>query len=321
MKLMTSVTNLSKVQWMIPKITFPLIDLPSYLMNPNNGPTFQNLIIYSRMIHSPRKVKTPIFPTLKKVSSHTRLTNRPSMVVSVYTTMPLNVLIIFYTAAGEDRIEALPSLGKEIKRLSPIAQPFIFPKLPFNLLQTDEENIRLFRDISYNTSRNSNIYVPSPDIHLGLVVCTEALYQEDSPAYTFSLEYHLLERLNMMAQIPELGIVLIGNQAGRVGILTMTRWAEKQQSAFKIEAIVPSMEEEIRGVRPGKPLMGMAVGPMQGLERPLPGESSRGFCDGGRGRGGGRRFRLLMMYTDHTVLSYEIWREEEEEGVDDVLVV
>lgn len=238
------------------------------------------------------------------------------MVVSVYNTMPLNALIILYTAAEEDYTEVLtPALEKEVNRLSTITQPeipFMSAKLPFNVLQTDEENISLFRDISYNTDPKSKTTIPSPDIHLTQIVCAKGLNQKNDSPFA---QLQDLERLNMMAQIPELGIVLIGNQAGRVGVLTMTRWEAQRQSGLKIEAILPFKDEEDKGVRPMEPLMGMAVGPVQGMERALPGASPR--VSGGQ-KWEGRRFRLLMMYCDDTVLSYEISRPE---GGEDVFVV
>ena len=51
--------------------------------------------------------------------------------------------------------------------------------------------------------------------------------------------------------------------------------------------------------------MGMAVGPIQGHETPLPGQSPKMMAERPR------RFRLLMTYCDHTILSYEISRPED----------
>ena len=96
---------------------------------------------------------------------------------------------------------------------------------------------------------------------------------------------------------------------GRVGILTMTRWEAQKQSGYKIECILPFNSEEGKGMRPRRPLMGMAVGPIQGQETALQQDSPR---MGTRPR---RRFRLLMMYFDHTILSYEISRPEGEEKI------
>lgn len=115
----------------------------------------------------------------------------------------------------------------------------------------------------------------------------------------------------MILQIPELGVVVIGNQAGRVGILTMTRWQSQKQSGYKIECILPFKSQEEQGLRPKKPLMGIAIGPIQGHEtKPDAGstmDASEGGTTGLRAiKGSSRRFRLMIVYCDHTVLSYEI---------------
>lgn len=68
----------------------------------------------------------------------------------------------------------------------------------------------------------------------------------------------------------------------------------------------------------------MAVGPIQGREMIPAGEERDGGGSGGGEGGAGekwravessRRYRLMMVYYDHTVLSYEIWRDCGGEGV------
>ena len=120
----------------------------------------------------------------------------------------------------------------------------------------------------------------------------------------------------MIAQIPELGLVIIGNQVGRVGVLSMTWWEGGRQEGYKIEAILPLREEEERGVRPRKALMGMAVGPVQGME--MGGRRSPTIEEGQYQPTTGRRWRVVMFYCDHTVLSYEVSRRE---GEGEVLIV
>lgn len=183
-------------------------------------------------------------------------------------------------------------------------------KLPFNLLQTSENDICLYRDIRCVASTNVPEYTR--------VVSQQALHQKLPPGL-YQLGH--IERLNMIAQIPELGIVIIGNQVGRVGILTATRWQASQQSGYTIDCIVPFKSQEEQGLRPQKALMGMAVGPLQGHEyQPDPGMTQAPSQDAGpAGRplslGPSRRFRLLLMYCDHTVLSYEISRQSGDEIV------
>lgn len=165
--------------------------------------------------------------------------------------------------------------------------------LPFNILQTDQKDIHLFRDIRSDFSHS-------------IVLCQQALHQKMPPGFNYLSQ---IERLNMIAQIPELGVVVIGNQAGRVGVLTITRWEAQKQSGYKIECILPFKSEEEKGLRPRRSLMGMAVGPIQGQQTALSGGSPR------MGAQTPRRFRLLMTYCDHTILSYEISRPDEEENV------
>lgn len=240
---------------------------------------------------------------------HTRLINRWSKVKNSYSTRLMNLLIIVH-AAAEENLETLSQvLEEEQIQLSDTAPNKTHPgfvKLPFNLLQTDQKDIHLFRDISFDTDLKE---LP-PASSQSQVLCQQALNQAMPPGFDSLTQ---IERLNMIAQIPELGVVVIGNQVGRVGILTMTRWEAQKQSGYKIEAILPFHSEEEKGMRPIKPLMGMAVGPIQGQERPLPQASPKvGKQEPAR------RFRLMMIYCDHTILSYEISRPG---GEEDILVV
>lgn len=181
-------------------------------------------------------------------------------------------------------------------------------QLPFNLLQTSESDICLFRDIRHNTLTGETAHTR--------VISQQALHQKLPPNLH---HFSHIERLNMVAQIPELGVIIVGNQAGRVGVLTATRWQALQQSGYRMEYILPFKSQEEEGIRPQRSLMGMAVGPLQGhAYRPHPG-SLRGTSREGEATqrpisgGFSRRFRLLMLYCDHTVLSYEISRQSEDE--------
>ena len=188
-------------------------------------------------------------------------------------------------------------------------------KLPFNLLQTSRTDIHLFRDLVYNYDR-----VDMPNKSYSQVICQQAIRQNIPPNV-----HHLnqFERLNVILQIPELGVVAVGSQAGRVGLLTTTRWELQKQSGFKVEYILPFRSQEEKGVRPNKPLMGIAMGPVQGHETRPDAGSTLEVSEGGAPRprftkDSSRRFRLLMVYRDHTILSYEISRPAEG---DNILVV
>ncbi|SMR59255.1 unnamed protein product [Zymoseptoria tritici ST99CH_1E4] len=118
------------------------------------------------------------------------------------------------------------------------------------------------------------------------------------------------ERLNMTAYIPSLGVVILASQKGRAVVLTLTKvkksskypehlqhsaYHTKTDYAMRVEHILPFAEQEKRGERPFMPLLGIAAGPMQGTED-LPAER--------------QRWRFMMYYCDHSVLSYEISRSK-----------
>ncbi len=93
---------------------------------------------------------------------------------------------------------------------------------------------------------------------------------------------------------------------------------------FRVDWLLPLKSQEDKGQRPESPLLGMAVGPIQGREM-TPADEEVGSGGGGAGEKwraveSSRRYRLMMVYYDHTVLSYEIWRDCGAEGGDGVLV-
>lgn len=175
------------------------------------------------------------------------------------------------------------------------------PQLPFRLLQTSEFDITLF-----HTKHIS-----------GSVTCANVLHQIVPPRLYSLVNF---DRMNMIHQIPSLGIVVIASQVGRVALLTMTKLNSPSEGkpsllGFRVEHILPFQSQEHRGERPEAPLLGMAVGPVQGH-----GLRDENICvsedntAGDDDEGGDRRYRLLMIYYDHTVLSYEIGRRKEESG-------
>ncbi|SLM36875.1 WD40/YVTN repeat-like-containing domain [Lasallia pustulata] len=182
--------------------------------------------------------------------------------------------------------------------------------LPFSVLQTSAKDI-IFR---YSALRATSVMLRHP-------------FAEDLPHSLHSLRH--FDRLNMVAQVPELGLVLIASQVGRVALLTLTRMRCPKTFAFRLDCILPSVEQEERRERPMVPLLGMAVGPIQGREKKAESGGDEGSPDG-KGREawraveGSRRHRLLLYYSDHTVLGYELSRRPEREssslGEDGLLV-
>lgn len=172
---------------------------------------------------------------------------------------------------------------------------------PFHLLFTSEFDIHVFSGLQAHRNHPSLCAYDS-------VICTRPLSQKMPLALPDLGE---IERLNMILQIPELGAVAIANQVGRVTLLTMTKSVE-YQCGFRIDWILPLRSQEEQDLRPEEALMGMAVGPIQGREalqnysrfdRP-----EQHWNEVGNPLEYPRRFRLFLIYRDHTVLSYEITR-------------
>ena len=165
--------------------------------------------------------------------------------------------------------------------------------LPFSILYTTETEISL---------------IPNPLVKAA-VSMTGALHQH-IPPHLYWLKH--FERINMVLQIPELGIIVAACQTGRVALLTLTWMKSTSYYAFRLDWILPFKSQEDQGVRPTVPLLGIAVGPIQGRE--LASESIGGSSPHGmekepwRAIESSRRYRLILYYYEHTVLSYEIGR-------------
>lgn len=120
--------------------------------------------------------------------------------------------------------------------------------------------------------------------------------------------FHATSRLNMFAHAPELGLVVIGSPTGRVVLLTLTRMAvpvERPEGlwehGFRVEWVLPSREDEEIHRKVLRPLHGMAIGPVQ----------VEGQGGGKRNAALPRKYRLMLHYRNHDILSYEITREEQ----------
>ncbi|KAI0878901.1 hypothetical protein GGS24DRAFT_313092 [Hypoxylon argillaceum] len=110
------------------------------------------------------------------------------------------------------------------------------------------------------------------------------------------------ERFSNLLHVPELSLVVAGSMCGRVALITLTRPSNPFYSfrrGFKVEAILPRFTDEERRLRPMCLLLGVAIGPI-----PLDG--------GGKTRRdrilGERRYRIMLHYYDHRILSYEVYR-------------
>ncbi|KAI8632112.1 hypothetical protein F5Y19DRAFT_386497 [Xylariaceae sp. FL1651] len=107
------------------------------------------------------------------------------------------------------------------------------------------------------------------------------------------------ERLANLLHVPELSLVVAGSLCGRVALITLTRPTNPHYSfkrGFKVEAILPTQQDEDRCLRPICPLLGVAIGPI-----PSAGKDERLL--------GERRYRIMIHYYDLRILSYEVYRD------------
>ncbi|KAI4731082.1 hypothetical protein E4T49_01210 [Aureobasidium sp. EXF-10728] len=172
--------------------------------------------------------------------------------------------------------------------------------LPCPILQLSFKDIYLYQPA---TSSKAWDHLPIPS--------TRRLFQQEVPV-AFDPGSTKFGRINMYAQIPSLGIVIIATQQGRVAVLSLTQTVtrmldyekvkpnhpslersrmEKRIYGYRVDHILPLASQEEAGHRPKAGIHGIAVGPVQGTENL---------------EDGLKRWRLLVHYQDLSVLAYEI---------------
>jgi hypothetical protein len=135
------------------------------------------------------------------------------------------------------------------------------------------------------------------------------------------LQSNLAERTSMLCHVPELNLVVVGSLTGRVALLTLTKAGAKHKvfddgggsprvkRGFRVDWILPRLQEEKARVRPWAPLHGIAISP-------IPHAAAKGLdlrpAKGGHKYMRTARYRLLLHYADHTILKYDIARNAED---------
>ncbi|OAG17414.1 mitochondrial carrier [Alternaria alternata] len=165
---------------------------------------------------------------------------------------------------------------------------------------------------SYKTSMNytlNQVTAMQRPLHPGRWV--EALTSQDRHCF--------------FSQIPELGIFIVGSPIGHAGVFSLcfTKREDHEQPryGFKLEYLLPfhkSDQTKITGVPQGR-LLGIAVAPIQGMfDVPRDTEALEQEKETLQPR----RWRLLMYYMDHTVLSFELsrMRVDESPSLSDMVV-
>lgn len=187
--------------------------------------------------------------------------------------------------------------------------------LPCPVLHASVRNVYLLQPsrrarASQDQNQEGKTTTTTPAFHPPMLGLANPLRQTIHQQYDY-LRY--FERLNMSASIPSLGLVVLASQKGRALILSLTKLPRSTTSSpplqsfstgdrstycMRVSAILPFADQEQKGERSRYPLHGIAVAPIQGSDT--------------------GRWRLMMMYQDHSILSYELSRKgrQRDSGVD-----
>ncbi|TGO49217.1 hypothetical protein BCON_0217g00180 [Botryotinia convoluta] len=161
------------------------------------------------------------------------------------------------------------------------------------------------RVVILRTWMDSIELVPS-SLRMPATICTGCFEGHQSPS-AFGETFHNITRINMMALIPELSLVVVASQIGRAALLMLSTVRVDFNSdpipTFRIEGLLPPGTEDSHvysGYQGSNaPLLGLAVSPIQnghGIELNA-GENPK-------------RWRLIMQGYDHIVWNYELTRDE-----------
>ncbi|KAG6310516.1 hypothetical protein E4U22_003233 [Claviceps purpurea] len=162
---------------------------------------------------------------------------------------------------------------------------------------------------------------PSPQsdrLHEFGVLCPEILKMTFPPGPDVRNHFRSTNRLSMVVHIPELFLIVMGSPTGRVILVTPTRLKQPIRKpdgilhyGLRVDGVLPHGSENAVFRNDSRPLYGMAVGPVQ--EHGLMGNDGvakqRGIAAAASANP--RRYRLMMHYRNHDILTYELSREEE----------
>ena len=145
-----------------------------------------------------------------------------------------------------------PRIQKHIRRLvTPLQNPNA--KTPeIAMIHCSDSHVRL---------------LGSPKSRFPHIFCASMLRQimpQNVHTHVQGLEFAHMDRLNILQKIPELGVVLIAAQTGRVAVCALTRRPDGLLG-FRVDWVLPTKKQERSGSRPEFcSLIGMAVAPVQG---------------------------------------------------------
>lgn len=174
----------------------------------------------------------------------------------------------------------------------------------YSILRTYEKDFEMVR-----------ISMPKKDDRQEIdVVCSNAVTCEYFSNRPLQRWFRATSRLSMLAHIPDLCIAVLGSPTGRVLLATLTklRTPTSDQTGdwvwnrgMRVEWALPKGADEEKFHKTKRPLYGLAVGrvPIEGVS---PGVDMMDMVPTLP-----RRYRLMLHYQNHEILSYEITRDEQ----------
>ncbi|KAI0535958.1 hypothetical protein GGR58DRAFT_477206 [Xylaria digitata] len=171
--------------------------------------------------------------------------------------------------------------------------------LPAQFKNTTNDTAILQDGSSVMRTYEKDIELVGGDQNIGIMF-DNAIHQQRPPRTLIPSVRFSPERLSNLLHVPELCLVAAGSLCGRVALITPTKPSNPRYSfkrGFRVEAILPKSSEEDRHLRPICLLYGIAIGPI-----PSAGGPNGRFL-------GDRRYRIMLHYYDHRILSYEIYRD------------
>ncbi|RDL36762.1 uncharacterized protein BP5553_06114 [Venustampulla echinocandica] len=128
-------------------------------------------------------------------------------------------------------------------------------------------------------------------------ICTDVF---GMPARELTNDQQGINRLNMVTCIPELSLVVVASQAGVVALITLTKLEDGFSTRgpvvmFRLDYILPFKNHRTHS---GTGLLGIAVSPVW-----------TGQPGGSKSCAGPQRWRLILHYRNFHLLSYELYRD------------
>lgn len=127
-------------------------------------------------------------------------------------------------------------------------------------------------------------------------------------------QFNAIDQMKLSVQIPDLGVLLVGSAAGRVAVFSLHQLhpnpfhedPRRPVHTMRLDHILPLESQEHRNERPLTVLIGLSASPVQGHAHTIDADGGHEDVEASDNRS--RRWRILMLYRDQTMLSYELTR-------------